>query len=305
MSDPDNERRRADGVLLAVIAFTLWGCFPLYFYQLRDVSPLVTLAFRAIFTTPLLIPVVLLRGKGPALAAIFRLPKKLGILCATTFLIAANWGLFIWLVSRNLTLMSSLANYMTPLISVSLGAIFLRERLTRASACSVALVVVAVCVYSAGLGRVPWEAILTAGFFSVYSLLRKVADVDSTAALCVETMFFTPPALLFLIWAVRNLPPTAATLQTPLLLALLVGSGLLTAIPLLLFGSAACRIRLMTLGMIQYITPSLQFLCAVCFLHEKMAFFQWVSFFIVWIALALFSAASIERHHHHQEWGAH
>ena len=290
--------RRTDGVILAVIAFTIWGCFPLYFYLLHDVHPLVTLAFRAIFTTPLLIPVVLLRGKGPALKAILRNPKKLGILFVTTFLIAANWGLFIWLVNRNLTLMSSLANYMTPLISVLLGTVFLHERFTKASACAVALVVVAILVYAAGLGRIPWEAVLTAGFFSFYSLLRKIADVDSTAALCVETMFFTPPALCFLVWAGGHLPPTAETLQNTPTLALLIGSGVLTAIPLLLFGSAASRIKLSTLGMIQYITPSLQFICAVCFLHEKMAIFQWISFFIVWIALALFSAASVGRHHH-------
>lgn len=300
---PSGQRRL--GVFLAVLSFLIWGCFPLYFYLLRDVNPLVTLAFRALFTFPLVVPLLIFRDKWKYLREIFRSPKLIGVFCLTTVLIGANWGFFIWLVARNLAVMASLASFITPLLSVLLGVILLRERPAPGTWPAVTLAALAVLGFGAGLGRFPWEAVVSSLFFSSYSLIRKVANVDSTAALCAETVLFAPAALGFLVWGTFRFPGVAESLSDLPTFALLVGAGILTAIPLLLFGSATKRINLSTVGMLQYICPLLQFLCATAILREKMSALQWWSFGVLWAALLWFTVAGLRRaevrfHSHHQ-----
>lgn len=278
------------GVALGFAAFLIWGLFPLYFALLRPVPPLVTLAFRAVFTTVLLTPIVLWRGKGPAIVAAIRNPKYALGLFITMATTAASWGLFIWLVAINHTLYASLGNYVSPLANVLFGAIFFRERPRLLASIAIFLAALGVTIFAFGVGRLPWESVVVAFVFAIYSLLRKKMNVDSTTALSVETLFSLPIAAVYLVWVGNyfgNAQPFWAT--RPYWLTLLIGAGALTAIPLLLFGSAARRVKLSTLGLLQYLTPTGQFLCGAFLFDEKTTPCQWASFGFIWVALALFS----------------
>lgn len=284
-----NPKSELFGTALGFAAFLIWGLFPLYFVLLKDVPPLVTLAFRAVFTTVVLFPIVLLRGKGTQILRTLRKPWLVAGLFVTMATTAASWGLFIWLVAVNHTLYASLGNYASPLVSVAFGALVFRERPSILAWTSIALAAIAVVVFATGVGRLPWESVVVAFVFAIYSVLRKKMEVDSTTALSVETLFALPIGaayIVYKIWAPETAPFWSVD---ACLLWLLIGAGALTAIPLLLFGSAAVRIKLSTLGLLNYLCPTGQFLCGVFVLGEKTSAFQWVSFVLIWIALTFFT----------------
>lgn len=290
LSNAKSSSQELLGVALGFAAFLIWGLFPLYFYLLREVSPLVTLSFRAVFTTALLIPIVFFRGKGPAIIQTLRRPRLMLGLFATMATTAASWGFFIWLVAINHTLYASLGNYACPLVSVALGAIIFKERHGALTWFSIALAVVAVVIFALGVGRLPWESVIIAFVFAIYSALRKAMNVDSTTALSVETIFALPIGIGYILWSAWNGGGARPEWSTsPYYLSLLVGAGILTAIPLLLFGSAVTRVKLSTLGLLDYLCPTGQFLCGVCVFHESTTIYQWLSFSLVWIALTFFT----------------
>ncbi len=197
----DSNRQERLGTALGFAAFLIWGLFPLYFYLLRDVPPLVTLAFRAVFTTVLLLPIVLVRGKGRAIIQTLRRPWFVLGLFVTMATTAASWGFFIWLVAVNHTLYASLGNYACPLVSVAFGAIIFRDRPRLLTWLAVALAAVAVAVFARGVGRLPWESVVIAFVFAIYSALRKIMQVDSTTALSVETLFALPIGAAYILYA--------------------------------------------------------------------------------------------------------
>jgi len=277
------------GTALGFAAFFIWGLFPLYFVLLRDVPPLVTLAFRAVFTTVLLLPIVLLRGKGAAILQTLRKPWLVLGLFVTMATTAASWGLFIWLVAVNHTLYASLGNYASPLVTIALGALVFRERPRALSLVAIVLASIAVCVFAFGVGRLPWESVIVAFVFAIYSVLRKIMEVDSTTALSVETLFSLPIGAVYILYAAYSAPTRPFWSTDPRFLSLLVGAGALTAIPLLLFGSAARRAKLSTLGLLQYLTPTGQFVCGICLFNESTALCQWIRFALIWLALTLFT----------------
>ncbi|MBP5620970.1 MAG: EamA family transporter RarD [Thermoguttaceae bacterium] len=288
-NNASNPKSELFGTALGFAAFLIWGLFPLYFVLLKDVPPLVTLAFRAVFTTVVLFPIVLLRGKGTQILRTLRKPWLVAGMFVTMATTAASWGLFIWLVAVNHTLYASLGNYASPLVSVAFGALVFRERPSVLAWISITLAAIAVVVFAAGVGRLPWESVVVAFVFAIYSVLRKKMGVDSTTALSVETLFAFPIGAAYIVYKIRA-PETAPFWATDAyFLWLLIGAGALTAIPLLLFGSAAVRIKLSTLGLLNYLCPTGQFLCGVFVLGEKTSAFQWVSFVLIWIALTFFT----------------
>ena len=278
-----------EGAALGFAAFLIWGLFPIYFVLLRSVPPLVTLAFRAVFTTVLLLPMILIKGKGGAILQTLRNPLYdlgLFVTMATT---AASWGFFIWLVAINHTLYASLGNYVCPLVSVFFGALFFRERPRPLQWVAILIATAAVCVFARGVGRLPWESVVIAFVFAIYSALRKKMNVDSTTALSVETIFAMPIGATYILYEAFSPTKIPEWCANTGLLALLIGAGALTAIPLLLFGSAARRCKLSTLGILNYLTPTGQFLCGVYLLHESTTSYQWISFGLIWCALAFFT----------------
>ena len=279
------QKRSLHGLLAAILVYSCWGFFPLYFVLLLQVLPFHVLAYRMLFAFLLLIPIALLRGKGKTIFAIFSRKRTALSLLASSSLISANWLIFIMLVQNNRVLESSLGYFINPLISVLFGVVFLRERLRPRTWFCIFLAGCGVMFYAWEIGTLPWGALGVAMTFGGYALLRKLNPTDSLSALTVETFYAGIPAFIFLTW--QNAFATAWAIS-PRIMVLLIGGGVLSAASFLVFGFATRRIRLSTLGMLQYLTPTFSFLCAVCFLGETMQWYQWVAFVIIWLALLLF-----------------
>ena len=289
---PSEQKRSLYGLLAAIFVYSGWGFFPLYFALLRQVSPLNILAFRMVFAFLLLFPIVLLRGKGKTIYEILSRKRSALSLFCTAALISGNWLIFLMLVQSHRILESSLGYFINPLISVLFGVVFLGERLHPRTWLCVFLAGCGVSFYAWEIGTLPWGALGAALTFAGYSLLRKLNPTDSLSALTIETLYAGVPAFVFLAWQGAFV---STWTTSPQLMVLLVGSGVLTALTFSIFGFAARRIRLSTLGMLQYLTPTFSFLCAVCFLGETMQWFQWVAFVVIWLALLLFVYDSTSR----------
>lgn len=289
--DP-SKRTKITGALLAITAYSIWGGFPLYFHLLERAPSHEVLAYRAGFAFVGLLPVILVTRRFRTVHARLVDPQSRWLLVGSGLLIGLNWLLFIELVHHEQVLQSSLGYYINPLVSVLFGVLFLKERLRRLQVVSVVLASIGVAAYARELSAFPWGALGVAFSFGGYGLLRKLNPTDAITALFIETMYMAPLAFAFLaVSGTVSLMPV----QKPGLLMLLIGSGLITAAPLLLFGAAARRLRLSALGFAQYLTPTLHFVCAVFVLGEEFDGPRLISFLFIWVALAVFSADSLRQ----------
>lgn len=282
-----NEPRR--GVVFGASAYFVWGLFPLYWPLLKPATAFEILGHRIVWSLVVLVA-LLARARAFHRLRAIRGPK-LRLLTLAAGFIALNWGLYIWAVNHGHVVETALGYFINPLVSVLLGVVVLRERMRRAQWIALGLVVVAVTVLAVDYGGLPWIAIVLPISFGLYGLHKKRADVGAVESLTFETALLVVPAIAYLAWlehvgaGVFAHPPWSKT-------ALLVLAGPATAVPLLCFGAAAIRIPLSTLGLLQYISPTLQFLCGVYVFHEAMPPSRWVGFGLVWIALLVFSADS-------------
>ncbi|MCP5197807.1 MAG: EamA family transporter RarD [Gammaproteobacteria bacterium] len=275
----------AIGLLNALGCFSLWGSFPLYFKLLQHVPALEVLAHRVLGSAVLLVALILAWGQWPALRAEFRHRRRLGFYLLTALLISGNWLLYIWAVQNGRILEASLGYYINPLVNVLLGVLFLSERLNPRQRLAVSIAAIGVLVLVIGHGVFPWISLTLAFSFGGYGLLRKKAGHAATLGLCVETVLIAPAALLFL--AVQGGGAWGqGDGQTD---ALLLAAGLVTVVPLLMFLQATQRLRLSTVGLIQYLTPTLQFLLAVAIYREPFTGIHLAAFGCIWLALALYS----------------
>jgi chloramphenicol-sensitive protein RarD len=274
------------GLASGLGAYTLWGVFPLYFYAMAHVAPVVVLCHRIVWTVLFLSVVIFFKREWRAVAQVAKNRRRLVLLGCGAVLIAANWLIFIYAVVRGQTLQASLGYFINPLVSIALGMCFLGERLRGWQWAAVGIATSAVgllAVFETGLAWIPVSLAIS---FGLYGLVRKKLDVNSLHGLLVETVILFPIALLFLNLA----PASKLTTGTWLLLSL---SGIITAVPLLLFGVAVRRLQLSTLGFLQYVGPTLQFLLAVFVFHEAINRVRLVSFVLCWIAIAVYLADSI------------
>lgn len=280
------------GVLYGLIAYTTWGSFPVFFKMLHGALPLEIVSHRIFWSVVFLLTLLGLRKQLGSILQPLKDRATLLTLCGSTLLIATNWLVFIFAIQRGEVLQSSLGYFITPLLSVLLGFLFFRERLNRWQQVSVLLAFLGVVILTVNLGRVPWIALVLACSFGLYGLLRKLAKVDAMVGLTVETLLLAPAALGYLIYlgSLQQGNFLVGSLRLDLLLPL---SGVVTAVPLLLFVGAARRLQLTTLGFLQYITPSLHFLLAIGLYHEPFAQGQFVSFLFIWAGLAVFSVNAI------------
>jgi chloramphenicol-sensitive protein RarD len=276
------------GVIYGVAAYGLWGIFPLYFKAIKDVPTLEVLAHRVIWSLAFLVVLMLWRHNWPAARQALRSRQTLLILCATTLLIGGNWLVFIWAVAQGHVLEASLGYFINPLVNVLLGLIFLHERLRRWQVASVLLATVGVAYLTITLGRFPFLALFLALTFGSYGLLRKIVKVEAMAGLTVETALLAPAAIAFLGYQMVHGQAVfgAASLKLTLLL---LSAGFVTAIPLLWFTEAARRLRLATLGFLQYLAPTGHFLCAVLAFREPFSHTHLIAFSFIWTALAIYS----------------
>ena len=278
-------------------AYLLWGLFPLYWPLLEPAGAVEILAHRIVWTVAVLAVLLATGGRWARLLAL-RHDRRAVLLVPAAVLIGINWDVYIWAVNNGRVVETSLGYFINPLLTVLLGVLVLQERLRRAQWLAIGLGAVAVTVLAINYGHPPWVALTLAASFGFYGLCKKVSGVGAVESLAVETGVLFLPAVGYLAWLTAVGQSTFGHGPT-LHLALLVGSGPVTAVPLLMFGAAALRLPLVTIGLIQYLAPVLQFLCGVLVFHESMPVVRWAGFVLVWIALVTLALDGV-RHHQQQ-----
>lgn len=279
----------AKGVLAMVGAATIWGLSPLFYALLSHVPPLEILAHRTIWSLVTFAGLLALQRRLAELPRALATPRLFLLTAAAAAMISVNWFLFIFAVGVGRTVEASLGYYIFPLVAVAIGALVLRERLRTGQKVAVAMAAAAVLVLTLGLGAAPWISLVLATTFGIYGLLKRWVVAGPVVSVTAEVLLFLPLAAGFLGWlaATRGLDYSANDM------ALFVLSGPMTAVPLMLFSIAAKRARMATVGLIQYLNPTLQFLCAVLILNEVVTLWHMIAFPIIWAALTVYSAASI------------
>jgi chloramphenicol-sensitive protein RarD len=282
----DHARARA-GLFLGLGAYLMWGVLPLYFKAIGHVPATEIVAHRIVWSLVFLAALATLWKRWPNILKAVANGKVLGTLALTAALIGTNWLIWIWAVLNGHVLEGSLGYYLNPLVNVLLGVVLLKEKLSRGQMFAVLLAAAGVAVLAAGAGEGLWISLSLAASFAIYGFLRKVAPVESVEGLLIETALLTPAALAWILYlqfrGESGLGSDAATN------ALLVLAGAITAIPLLLFTAAAKRLPYSTLGFLQYIAPSMQFLLAVLLFGEKLTLAHVICFGAIWSALAVFA----------------
>lgn len=290
----DDQRRTQTGLIVALACYLLWGFLPLLFHLLEPVNSVTVVAHRTVWSLILVGAILVLRrGLGEVRTALAD-PQTLRSMMMSSVLLAANWLIYVWTVQTGQVLEGSLGYFINPMVNVAIGMVLLRERLTPWQLVAVAVAALAIVVQSLGIGRLPYYALLIATTFGFYGFFRKTAKVGSAGGLFVETLILTPVALLWIgigVVQTGGFGPAA----DPYYLMLLVLTGPATAVPLLLFAFAVQRLRLATIGMLQYMSPSIQFLLAIYVLHEPINMLQLLSFALIWVSLAIYSADSFMR----------
>jgi chloramphenicol-sensitive protein RarD len=281
----DTGRTRA-GLFLGLGAYTLWGVMPLYFKAVATVRPTEIVAHRILWSLLFLGALAVLWRRWPAIRAAIATPRIALTLLLTATLIGINWLVYIYAVVSGHVLEGSLGYYLNPLVNVLLGIAFLKERLTHAQKGAFLLAAAAVALLAAGAGGAIWISLTLAISFALYGFLRKIVPVDALEGLSVESLFLAPLALAWLLWLQGH--GEGSFLQSRLTDALLILGGAVTAIPLLMFTAAAKRLPYSTLGFLQYIAPSLQFLLAVLVFGEPLTGAHVAAFGAIWAALAVF-----------------
>ena len=282
---------QASGYLYTFQAFLTWGLLPIYWKFLSHIPALEILSHR-IFWSLVFSLLFLAWKKQLRLAPIFTNKKAFGTLAITGLLVGSNWGVYIYAVNINHIVEASLGYYITPLINVTLGIIFLKERLNKLQLAAILLAAAAVIYLTVDYGRFPWISIYLAASFGVYGLLKKMSGVEAMPALTIETMVLSPFALSYIIWGVLSGEGHLFTesLQTD---ALLIMAGVVTTMPLYWFGIGAKRISLTSVGFMQYVGPTIMLLLGIFLYQEGFPKEKQVAFAAIWIALALYSYSII------------
>jgi chloramphenicol-sensitive protein RarD len=276
-------------VLAGVAAYSLWGLFPLVFHLLDSVAATEVLVHRILWSLVVVFGLLVLRRERHWFRAVRARPGALGRLTLAACAIAVNWGTYIWAVTHDHVVEAALGYYINPLITVALGVTVLRERLRGGQVVALGFGAASVVVLTASYGRPPWISLVLACSFATYGFLKKSVPVGAVTSLAVETMALAPVALLWLV--ALEVRGTAAFLQgSGWRDLLLVSLGVVTAVPLLLFGTAARRIPLSLLGLLQYLTPTLQLMCGVLVFHEPLPPARLAGFVLVWTALVVLAA---------------
>jgi chloramphenicol-sensitive protein RarD len=287
-------RESRSGLIAGVAAFATWGLIPVYWKLLSNLPALEILAHRFVWTTVFLIGLLSFQRRWPEVRGATRSRRALLYCFASGLAISVNWLFFIWAVNVGRVIETSLGYFMTPLVNVLFGALFLRERLTRWQLVSVLLALVGVLNLTLGYGKFPWLAITLCISFGLYGLLRKKSGVRPIPGLFLETTLLTPLAAGYLIYLLRAGHSALSSASWSFVL-LLISTGIVTGLPLVWFGHAARHLRLTTVGFLQYLSPSCSFFLGVFLYHEPFTRAHLVTFIFIWVALVIFTAEAIWR----------
>jgi chloramphenicol-sensitive protein RarD len=292
VASPGGEERR--GLWLGVAAYVMWGLFPLYWPHLRPAGAVEILAHRMVWSLVFMLLVLAVLRRWSWIRVLLRDPARLAKIVVAGIVITANWGLYIWGVNSHQVVETSLGYFINPLAFIAIGVLVLGERLRNAQWVAVGLGVAAVVVLTVAYGRLPWLALVLATSFTIYGYVKKTVGLAPTESLTAETaVMFLPTAgyLAYLSWTGEGTLGTVSVGHTLLLL----GTGIVTAIPLLCFGAATVRVPLSTIGMLQYLGPILQFSVGVWINHEAMPGSRWAGFGLIWGALVVLSVDALQQ----------
>jgi len=276
------------GIWYAALAFSAWGIAPLYFRQVAEISAIEVMLHRTVWSLVFVLIVLAVLKRWSWLSAALRSPKLLRASCVSALLLSCNWLVYVWAVNNHHVVDAALGYFINPLVNVLLGFVVLKERPRRAQWVALSLAAAGVVWLTVQAGHLPWIALTLATSFGIYGLMRKVATLGALEGLALETLLLTPFALLGLGWLAWTGTGSFDQIDAPMLGWLLL-AGPFTAVPLLLFAAAARRIRLATLGVLQYIGPSLQFCLGLWVFHETVQASRLVGFVFIWIALLVYS----------------
>ena len=285
---PSNPAR---GALAAAGAFVAWGAFPLFWKQIEQIQALELIAHRVVWSLLFLVVVLAFRhGFGPIRAA-FGSPRIVAYTAASGAFLTLNWLTFVWAVNHGYVIESSLGYFLVPLVNVGIGAWVLHERLRPLPWLAIGCGAAGVALLVFGVGHLPWIALTLAGTFGLYGLMRKRSPLGSVDGLALETILYAPLAAGYLLWRQHTGEGALghADLRTHIFI---LSAGWVTALPLILFAYGARQIRMTTLGLLQYLAPSLQFLCGLVIYHEPFDATRLRACLLVWFGLALYSADS-------------
>lgn len=281
----DNEKK---GTIYAILAFTFWGLVPIYFKTVSHVNPFEILIHRILWSIIFLFILLYISKSFKNFIIIIRNRQKLKILFISAILISFNWLTFIWAITNNKIVEASLGYYINPLLSVLLGYIFYKERMSKQKIFALFLACFAIAYQVFTLGSLPIISLILAFSFAFYGFARKKVQVESISGLLIETLLVSPFALIYLIYLI-NTNQNAFNLSFDTTSWLLMAAGLVTIIPLIWFNLAATKISMMKLGFLQYIGPSITFLLAIFVYGEPINFDKLITFIIIWVALIIFS----------------
>lgn len=295
-SQPPTTASAQKGALAATTCYFLWGLVPLYWKQLAAVNPLELVAHRHIWSLALLIGLISLQGNFRDLATALRSGATLKNQLVSALLLTGNWLIYVWGVNTGHVIETSLGYFLVPLVNVAAGRFVLHEHLRRAQWLAIGLAAGGVTWMIVQAGRPPWIALAVAFTWGGYSLMRKRSTLGAITGLTVETILLAPCALIFLAW--QHHTGASALGRVDLSSHLLIlSSGVITAIPLLLFGYGAQRIRLSTLGLLQYLAPSVQLVLGIWVYHESFSHSRALAFSFIWAALVLYTADNLIAQH--------
>ncbi|MEP5152588.1 EamA family transporter RarD [Planktotalea sp.] len=282
------------GLAFAISAYFLWGFLPLYIKLLSHIPPVEILAHRVIWSIPIAVVVLLILRRTKDVVAAFKNPRMLGMACVTAALVSLNWGIYVWAVTAGFAMEAALGYYMNPLFSIALGALLLGEKLSRAQLVAIALAAMAVAVLVIDGGGLPWAALgmmLTWGF---YALAKKQLPIGPNQGFLLEVLILLPFALgyiAFLDAGDASHFSFSLTRDTWLLL----GCGAITAVPLMIYANGAKLLRLSTIGILQYIAPTIIFLIAVFIFDEPFGRARAIAFPLIWLALIVYTTSMVRQ----------
>jgi chloramphenicol-sensitive protein RarD len=278
--------------LAAATCYFLWGLVPLYWRQLTEINPVELVAHRQVWSLTLLVGIVALQRGFTAVFKALNSPQAVAVNGLSALLLTANWLCYVWGVNSGYVIETSLGYFLVPLSNVAAGRFILHEHLRRAQIIAIALAAVGVGVMIVQHGHPPWIALAIVGTWGGYSLMRKRSPLPAVTGLTVETLLLIPFAIAFLLW--QNHTGAGALGRVDLRTHLLVlSSGVITAVPLLLFAYGARRIRLSTLGLLQYVAPTVQLIIGIWVYHEPFTSARLLSFGFIWAALVLYTADNL------------
>lgn len=279
------------GLALAILAYVLWGFLPLYMKALAHIPPPEVIAHRVIWSLPVAGAVLWMTGRTADLARALKTPRMLGMGAVTAALISVNWGIYVWAIGSGHALDAALGYYINPLFSVALGAILLGERLSRLQLAAIALAACAVAILTWEAGRLPVVALALTVTWGFYAYFKKSLPIGPNQGFLLEVLLLTPFALAWLAWlgATGQGHFTTSTANT----LLLFGCGIVTAGPLMIYANGAKLLRLSTIGILQYIAPTMIFLTAVFVFGEPFGRAQMIAFPMIWAALAIYTGAMV------------